>query len=134
MNRLKTKIKDIQTQGELAKVTLSFANVTLTSLVIDIESSMHLYKGQEVNILFKEMEVLIADKKALVSASNAFVSKISQIEKGKLVSKVVFDFYDQKIVSIITTASLQRLQLAQGLEFLWFVKANEITLQRCEDV
>lgn len=134
MNRLKTKVKDIECEGELAKVTLSFADIEFTSLVIDIESSMNLHKSQEVNILFKEMEVLIANKEASVSASNAFVSKISKIEKGKLISKIVFDFYDQKIVSIITTASLQRLNLAQDLDFLWFVKANEITLQRCENV
>jgi len=34
------------------------------------------------------------------------------------------------VVSIITTASLKRLGVETGKPFMWFVKANEVTLQK----
>ncbi|MGD9655518.1 MAG: molybdopterin-binding protein, partial [Sulfuricurvum sp.] len=95
-----------------------------------IDSLGDLHGGEAMEILFKETEVLLATKESLVSASNAFVSKVKRIEKGKILSEVTFDFAGEEVCSLITSASLERLEVAEGKELLWFVKANEITLQR----
>ena len=73
---------------------------------------------------------MIGTKESILSASNAFVSMIKKINQGEILSEVVFDFEGNDIISLITTSSLQRLQIEADKEFLWFVKANEVTLQK----
>ncbi|MGD9718944.1 MAG: molybdopterin-binding protein [Sulfurimonadaceae bacterium] len=130
MNRLHAKLESYESEGELSRVVLECRGRRFYSLVIDIDSLGDLHGGEAMEILFKETEVLLATKESLVSASNAFVSKVKRIEKGKILSEVTFDFAGDEVCSLITSASLERLEVAEGKELLWFVKANEITLQR----
>jgi len=131
MNKLQGAIKDIKTQGELSKVDINVGGYGFSALIIDIDPLLKV--GSPIGLLFKESEVLIATKESKVSARNAFVSTVSDIEKGVLLSTVKFDFLEGEVASMITTASLETLKIKEAEEFLWFVKANEITLQRSED-
>lgn len=83
-----------------------------------------------VKLLFKANEVLIATKESQVSAKNAFLGKVIKIEQGLILSEVSLEFQDLSIKSIITTNSLQTLNIKEDMTFLWFVKANEVTLQK----
>lgn len=130
MNRLHAKLLSYESEGELSRVALEVQGERFYSLLIDIESLGTLQEGERFEVLFKETEVLIATKESSVSASNAFVSKVKRLSKGKILSEAVFDFFEEEVCSLITTASLERLGVEVGKEFLWFVKANEITLQR----
>jgi molybdopterin-binding protein len=130
MNRLHAKLESYESEGELSRAVLNFKGKRLYSLLIDIESMGAICEGEAMEILFKETEVLLATKESLVSASNAFVSKVKRIEKGKILSEVTFDFEGEEVCSLITSASLERLGVTEEKEFLWFVKANEITLQK----
>ena len=130
MNRLHAKLLSFESEGELSRVVLECRGKKFTSLVIDIDSLGGLESGEAMEILFKETEVLLATKESLVSASNAFVSKVKRVQKGKILSEVTFDFEGEEVCSLITSASLERLGVTEEKEFLWFVKANEITLQK----
>lgn len=130
MNVLHGKIKQIQTVNELSKIIIDLNGHTFTSLIIDIETFGDIAIGKEIKLLFKEAEVMIGTKESIVSASNAFVSTVKKINQGEILSEVVFDFEGNDIISLITTSSLQRLQIEADKEFLWFVKANEVTLQK----
>lgn len=130
MNVLQGTIKHIQTVNELSRVEIDLHGRSFVSLVIDIDSFGTIAVGNAVTLLFKEAEVLIGTKASTVSASNAFVSVVKKINQGKILSEVIFDFEGVEIISLITTSSLQRLQIEAGKEFLWFIKANEVTLQK----
>ncbi|DAB40071.1 MAG TPA: molybdenum-pterin-binding protein [Sulfurovum sp. UBA12169] len=130
MNVLHGKIKQIQTVNELSKIEIDLKGHTFVSLVIDIDSFGDIAIGKEIKVLFKEAEVIIGTNESIVSASNAFVSTVKKINQGEILSEVFFDFEGNDIISIITASSLQRLQIQTGKEFLWFVKANEVTLQK----
>ena len=134
MNRLAAHVAGHESYEGLSRVTLTCHEHLFTSLLIDIESLGVITPQQSFWILFKENEVMLSTKESSVSASNAFVSKVVMIKEGRLLSEVTLDFFGEKITSIITTASLKRLEVEVGREFLWFVKANEITLQRRGDV
>lgn len=130
MNVLQGTIQHIQTVNELSRVEIDLHGRSFVSLVIDIDSFGEIAIGNAVTLLFKEAEVLIGTKESTVSASNAFVSRVKKITQGKILSEVTFDFEGGEIISLITTSSLQRLQIEAGKEFLWFIKANEVTLQK----
>jgi molybdopterin-binding protein len=134
MNKLLAHVVAHESYEGLSRVTLTCHEEHFTSLLIDIESLGAITKEDSFWILFKENEVMLASKESDVSASNAFVSEVVSIKEGRVLSEVVLNFHGAKISSIITTASLQRLGIAEKKEFLWFVKANEITLQRKRDV
>lgn len=130
MNVLQGTIQHIQTVNELSRVEIDLHGRSFVSLVIDIGSFGEIAIGNAVTLLFKEAEVLIGTKESTVSASNAFVSRVKKITQGKILSEVTFDFEGGEIISLITTSSLQRLQIEADKEFLWFIKANEVTLQK----
>ena len=101
-----------------------------SAVVLQSETLLWAEAGERANIIFKEMEVMIATVSSKVSARNAFVSKIKEIEMGALFANVVFDFDGKEISSVITKHSCQELGCAEGGEFIWFVKSNEVTIQK----
>ena len=134
MNKIKGEILKIESCGELSSVKIkSKSGAIFSSLMLDIDS-FGVEIGEEINMLFKENEVLIATKESVLSARNAFVCRVCKINKGELLSEVGFEFEDGVVSSIITTDSLMRLGVKEGSEFMWFVKANEVTLQRGKNV
>ena len=134
MNKIKGEILEIESCGELSSVKVkSKSGAIFSSLMLDI-GSFGVEVGEEINMLFKENEVLIATKESVLSARNAFTCRVCKVNKGELLSEVGFEFEDGVVSSIITTDSLIRLGIKEDSEFMWFVKANEVTLQRGKNV
>ena len=128
MNKLTGFIKDIKSYDDILEISIDVKGKIFTSLII---SSNEIYKlGEKINILFKETEVMIATVFSKVSARNAFICKINDIKNGEILSSISFDFYGDKIVSIITKNALLDLNCKEDEEFMWFVKSNEITIQK----
>lgn len=128
MNILQGKISDIKTCDEIAQVSVDVGGIVFSSILIDVDS-MNLKIHDNVDILFKETEVLVATKQSSVSARNAFLGGVVEIKQGAILSEISFSFQTSIIKSIITTGSLKALNIKKGDEFLWFVKANEVTLR-----
>lgn len=128
MNKLTGFIKDIKSYDDILEISIDVKGKIFTSLII---SSNEIYKlGEKINILFKETEVMIATVFSKVSARNASICKINDIKNGEILSSISFDFYGNKIVSIITKNALLDLNCKENEEFMWFVKSNEITIQK----
>lgn len=129
MNTLNGKIVKIATSGEIGQVHVDVNGAIFTSILLDV-NSFGIAKEESVKLLFKANEVLIATKESQVSAKNAFLGKVIKIEQGLILSEVTLEFQESSIKSIITTNSLQTLNIKEDMTFLWFVKANEVTLQK----
>ncbi len=128
MNKLTGFIKEIKSCEDIVQISINIKGEIFTSLIL---SSNEVYKiGQKINILFKETEVMIATISSKISARNAFICKITDIKNGDILSSISFDFYGDKIVSIITKNALLDLNCKENEEFMWFVKSNEITIQK----
>lgn len=130
MNVLNAKVIGVQEVDLLAQVSLQVQGEKMRALMVDMQGFSPLEVGTAVKVLFKENEVLIATPESIVSAANAFVCPVAWVNEGKLVSEVGFVFGEEEVVSIITTTSLKRLGVEAGKPFMWFVKANEVTLQK----
>lgn len=131
MNQLLAEITDIQTSGEIMLITLFAKNHHFQSLIIQQEND-YLFKGNQVYMIFKETELSILKGSAQISLNNQFPSIIKAINQGKLLTEITLDFQGEILQSIITTASLKRLDLALDNPITGLLKTNELMLMRYE--
>jgi molybdate transport system regulatory protein len=130
MNVLPGIIQQIQTEGHLSLVRIKVDNDLFSSIVIDTpQTASYLSADTKIDMLFKENEVVIAKSfSGQISMQNRFACTIRSIEKGKLLSKLVLNYKQHTITSLITTNATEQLQCAVGDEAIAMVKTNEISL------
>lgn len=130
MNILSGHVTSIKQVDSLMLVSIDADGSLFCSLILENSSEQQIKPTDIVNVIFKETEVMIATKESLVSARNSFISNIINIEVGELLCNITFEFNGNEISSIITKESMYDLKCEVGDEFRWFVKTNEVTLQR----
>ncbi len=130
MNKLFGRICEIDSNSHLSLVNVLSGNQVFTATLLEIpESAPYLKINNDVTLLFKETEVSIAkDFRGTISLSNRFPAIVNGMERGKILSCVYLQHQNNEIVSVITTASLDRLAVRNGDAVEGFIKANEIIL------
>lgn len=133
MNKLAGTIAAIATEGNLSLVKIQPAlkrDDLVTAIMIDTSAAANfLFEGSEVNILFKETEVIIAKNfSGQISVQNKFRCTVKAIEKGKLLAKLLLNYAGAEIISIITVNAVNTLELNAGDEVTGLVKTNEISI------
>jgi molybdate transport system regulatory protein len=130
MNQLPGIISEIISEGNLSIVKIEAAGHTFKAIVIDTpETSPYLSVGNQVNMMFKENEVVIAKAfSGQISLQNRFGSTVRALEMGKLLCKVTMDFQGFEIISLITAHAATQLNLAIADKVTAMVKTNEISL------
>ena len=133
MNRLKGKIELINSHDELLLIELNVKHIKIIAIIIGKPNDYsYLEIGNEIAILFKENEVTISIDKTLdISTQNQLTCTVDSILKGKLLSQVNLNFIDFTLSSIITTRSVQNLNLNPQDNVTALIKPNEITLSEC---
>lgn len=132
MNELQGHIAWVETNGNLSLVGIELLpGLFLKSIVIDTpQTTSYLQKGLQVLAVFKETEVVIGVGEQLqISLQNQIPVKISQIEKGKLLSKLSLESDAGNLSSIISTAAVDNLNLQMGDSVFAMVKLNEVMLR-----
>ncbi len=132
MNTLIGKIENITVNGSLSLIHVLVQKTLMSVIVIDTpKTAPYLKKGNTINVIFKETEVIIGKGKIInLSLQNKLIGKIKQIESGKLLSKLTLQTSAGTIVSIITTNAVHELQLKQGNEVTAMIKTNELMLSK----
>jgi molybdopterin-binding protein len=130
MNSLKGIIKSIKSDEHFSIIEIDSNGNTFKSIIIETaDSAPFLKKGSDIKIMFKETEVSIAKNfSGMISMQNKMHCIIKEITKGKLLSKLILDFNDEKIVSIITSGAVEQLNLQVNDNVTALVKTNEVTL------
>jgi molybdate transport system regulatory protein len=130
MNSLKGKVETLNVYENLTLAKIRVGEVLVTSIVIETpDTCPYLVEGKEVNVLFKENEVIIGKGDDLsISLQNRFTSIIEHIEQGVLLSKLTLATQGEKIYSIITTNAVKQLGLEIGMTAQAMIKTNEIML------
>jgi len=131
MNSLSGKISDIRVSGNLSIVSIDIdQKVTLKSIIIENPvTSPYLKNGHQINVLFKETEVVIGkNEKHAISLQNRITGKVKNIERGELISKVIVKTEVGEIVAIISSNAVMQLELQIGSEVIAMVKLNETML------
>lgn len=130
MNRLQGIIHAVETSGHLALVEVAVQQQIYTAMIVTVaDGADFLVVGKRVTLLFKETEVSLAKNlSGQISLRNRIPATVQSIEQGELLSAVTLDYGGHKIVAVITTRSVQRLDLAPGDAVEGLVKANELTV------
>lgn len=128
MNSIKAKISAIKHYEGIMQISAAFGEESLSALLLSADGSYMV--DEDIELLFKETEVMLATLESKVSARNSFVSKIISIKRGEILAQVAFEFHGVEINAIITKDALEDLDPKVGELFGWFVKSNEIRLQR----
>lgn len=131
MNKLEGIIIHITSQDDLSLIDLKVDNDLFTTILINSDDIDYLKTDNKVFILFKETEVSIAKNlSGILSIRNKMRSKVKEIVKGKILTKVVLDYKDKSIISIITTRAVNELDLQIGDEVDALVKTNEVSIMK----
>jgi molybdate transport system regulatory protein len=130
MNILAGTITAIQTHDNLSLVKVVSNGITFTSIVLDTPETIdYLTIGKNIQLLFKETEVIIAkDFDLNISVQNRLPCTIQSIIPGIILSQLNLTFGDTIIKSIITTNAVKQLGLKENDTVLALIKTNEISL------
>jgi len=130
MNRLHGIIAFVESTDQLSLVDVEVEGDLFTAILVETpESAAWLKNGSPVAVLFKETEVSLAKNlSGRISLRNRMAARVESIRKGKLLSEVRLNYRGHSVVSVITTRSVERLELAPGDAVEGLVKANEVTL------
>lgn len=122
---IKAKISAIEQTGGVSVFEFSAENLSLKML--SLENLQNLKIGDEVRLNFKSSDVFVATSPLLnCSVSNEIKAEISDIEQGQITSSLHLNAGKFEFESIISTASLKRLNLAPGDQIYAYVKATSL--------
>ena len=122
---IKAKISAIEQTGGVSVFEFSAENLSLKML--SLENLQNLKIGDEVRLNFKSSDVFVATSRILnCSVSNEIKAQISDIEQGQITSSLHLNAGKFEFESIISTASLKRLNLAPGDQIYAYVKATSL--------
>ena len=122
---IKAKISAIEQTGGVSVFEFSAENLSLKML--SLENLQNLKIGDEVRLGFKSSDVFVATSPLLnCSVSNEIKAQISDIQRGQITSSLHLNAGKFEFESIISTASLKRLNLALGDQIYAYVKATSL--------
>lgn len=122
---IKAKISAIDENDGVSVFEFNAANLGLKML--SLENLQNLKIGDEVRLNFKSSDIFVATSPLLnCSVSNEIKAQISSIQKGQITSSLHLNAGEFEFESIITTASLKRLNLALGDQIYAYVKATSL--------
>ena len=122
---IKAKISAIEQNDGVSVFEFSAENLSLKML--SLENLQNLKIGDEVRLGFKSSDVFVATSRLLnCSVSNEIKAEISAIQRGQITSSLHLNASEFEFESIISTASLKRLNLAPGDQIYAYVKATSL--------
>jgi len=128
MNQFQATISQIVSKGSLHIVKFTFGSTLLT--MVSLELSDKLKVNTLVNLSVNPNYIALArETSPQLSYSNQIESTIRAIEKGAILSRVELLENGTYFESIITSESLDRMQLAVGDKVVMLMKASEIYLR-----
>ncbi len=86
--------------------------------------------GDTIYLIIKESEIAVSTSEPSdISIANRIKSTIVNLKKGEILCEIGLEFEGQKLTSIITIESAERLGLQVGNTAYALIKANEIYLE-----
>ncbi len=132
MNSFPGSIVDIQTSGSISIVGVRVGGYTdFYSIIIDTpQTAPYLVKGGQVQVLFKETEVVLATEEGgnNISIENKFWGTIATIESGVLLCRLVLSTPLGEVVALLSEKSVAQLGLKENMKVAILIKLNEIIL------
>ncbi|MBT5935601.1 molybdopterin-binding protein [Sulfurimonas sp.] len=127
MSKFKASIIDIQSEQELHIVSFNAHGVILKMISLDLNDNIKV--DTNVQLTCKATTVALAKEfKGSLSYSNQILMKIAIINHGELLSSLILQKEDFTLESIITTSSLERMNLQVNDEVTALIKSSDLSI------
>jgi len=132
MNKLNGVIREVKASDSMSIIKVDVDGDAFSAIILEGKNMPANYKAKDsVSVLFKETEVGLAKNlSGMISLRNRFKALVTKVDKGPILSRVVLNYKNNKLESVISTQSCEEMQVAvkDVVEFL--VKTNEVTLMK----
>lgn len=130
MNSLKGQIVAIDSNNHMSLVDVAVGHDIFTATLLETPATAdYLQIGSEVTLLFKETEIALAKNlSGMISLRNRIPVVVKNLERGDILSAVTLDYAGKRLVSVITSRAIDRLEIKPGDPLEALIKANEIAL------
>ncbi|WP_457622432.1 TOBE domain-containing protein [Persephonella sp.] len=128
-NHITARISEIKEDQVNAQITAELSDGQTLRSVITKESldQLELKVEDEIFMIIKASDVLIAlPEEPRISAENRIKGKITRVIKGDVNSEVKISAGNTVITGIVTSESVEKLDLKEGKEVLAVIKASDI--------
>ena len=127
MSYIRAKIINIDNELSLNIVTFQVQDTILKMISLELNEDIKL--GTEVLLSCKATNIALAKNfDGKLSYSNQIPMHITSIEVGKLLCSLSLELGDLKLESIITTSSIQRMQLTVGENVTALIKSSDLSI------
>ena len=134
MNRLPGIVTGVTSHDGLALIDVDVSGVACSAMLVGGDGQAAPYApGEPVMLGFKEFEVSLArDLQGAISLRNRLPCRVTALQSGQVMSRVLLDFNGHALSAVITSRSVAKLCLAVGDTVEALIKANEMNLIRHE--
>jgi molybdopterin-binding protein len=123
MNHLKGVIQRIEADEDISLIEVLVQNSLFSALTMDKGFKV----GDNVIVGFKETAMSIGkDTSGEFSIRNRFDLTVKSFTRGRVLTKVIVDFQGQELVSVITTASAERMKINTHDQVEGMVKTTDM--------
>ncbi|MDI1310420.1 MAG: TOBE domain-containing protein [Methylotenera sp.] len=135
MNSLKGQIVAIDSNNHMSLVDVAVGQDVFTATLLETPATAdYLQVGSEVTLLFKETEIALAKNlSGMISLRNRIPVVVKNVVRGDILSAVTLDYAGKRLVSVITSRAIDRLEIKPGDPLEALIKANEIALMAGHD-
>ncbi len=132
MNEMTGTIETIESHGKLSLCQIKVGGAICHVLVIDRpETVTYLREGIAVSLIVKETQVVLSlTPLSKSSMMNCFEVSISNLERGKLFTRVHMSLQGFSVTALILTRSVTHMPLEIGTEAYASIRSNEIMLSQ----
>ena len=128
MNKLEAVVSKKDSLENLAIVQFDFKGITLSMMSLGLSN---IKVGSKVILNVNASHIAIAKGlEGQISLSNKLDCIIEKLDKGELLSSLSLKIKGIIITSIITTNSVNRMNLKEKDEVSAFIKASELSIQK----
>lgn len=133
MSNFNAKIIDMQNNMNLNVVTFQTGETLLKMISLELDEKIRV----GINVLLSCKPTNIALAKGFdgqLSYSNQIPMQIDSMEMGELLCSLNLEQGNLKLESIITTASLERMQLKVGESVTALIKSSDLSIMEIQSV
>jgi len=129
MNQLNGVIHALSSGEGIHQIEVTVAQMICAATVTGDGASQHWSPGQRVVMTFRELDVSLAKNlSGQISIRNILPCTVSALEHGEVLTRVALNLGTERLFSVITRNSANRLKLEVGDSVDALIKANAMML------
>ncbi len=122
-------VRSIQRNDGVNIVTFALGEQILTMVSLELDEALSI--GSECILSVNASSVAIGKNLGgMLSYSNQLSAKVVSIEKGKLLARILLDISDNRVESMITVSSTERLGLEVGDQVTALIKSTVLSVSK----